>query len=177
MRGVRTGAALAVVAVVALLATGCARGDGGAIGADPSPRDPRSPGTTATPTGSVTASPRGTPAERSPGEQNPAPPSQRAAPGGDDEAGQRVRVRLVDYRIDMPTSLRAGTYTFVIEQAGNHPHALAIQGPGVDEESDVIEPGGRSAEMTVTLRPGTYEVWCPVGNHRAMGMELTLQVR
>lgn len=173
MRCVRTGAALAAVAVVALLATGCARGNGGAIGADPSPQD--SPGTTATPSGAVTASP-GTPAERSPGQQSPAPPSPRAAPGGDDEDGQRIRVRLVDYRIDMPSSLRAGTYTFVIEQAGNHPHALAIQGAGVDEESDTIEPGGRPEEMTVTLRPGTYEVWCPVGNHRAMGMELTLTV-
>jgi len=175
MRCVRTGVALAAVAVVALLAAGCARGNGSAVGADPSPQGSRSPGTTASPTGSVTASPRGTPAERSPGDRSPAAPSPRAAPG--DGAGERIRVRLVDYRIDMPTSLRAGTYTFVIEQAGNHPHALAIQGPGVDEESDVIEPGGRSAEMTVTLRPGTYEVWCPVGNHRAMGMELTLQVR
>lgn len=174
MRCVRMGAALVAAAVAVLLATGCAGGNGGAAGADPSPEDSRSPGMTATPTDSATASPQGTPAERS-----PAAPSPRAAPGGDDDGGahERVRVRLVDYRIDMPTSLRAGTYTFVIEQAGNHPHALAIQGAGVDEESDTIEPGGRSEEMTVTLRPGTYEVWCPVGNHRAMGMELTLTVR
>jgi uncharacterized cupredoxin-like copper-binding protein len=28
----------------------------------------------------------------------------------------------------------------------------------------------------VTLQAGTYEVWCPIGNHRAMGMDTTLTV-
>jgi uncharacterized cupredoxin-like copper-binding protein len=36
--------------------------------------------------------------------------------------------------------------------------------------------GGGSTTMTVTLQPGEYEVFCPIGNHRAMGMDTTLTV-
>jgi uncharacterized cupredoxin-like copper-binding protein len=30
--------------------------------------------------------------------------------------------------------------------------------------------------MTLDLQPGTYEVYCPVGNHEDMGMRLELTV-
>jgi uncharacterized cupredoxin-like copper-binding protein len=55
------------------------------------------------------------------------------------------------------------------------PHAVEIEGQGVEEESDTIQPG-ESANVTAQLEPGTYEFYCPVGNHKDAGMEGTLTV-
>jgi uncharacterized cupredoxin-like copper-binding protein len=35
---------------------------------------------------------------------------------------------------------------------------------------------GQEVDMTVTLQPGSYEIWCPVANHRALGMTSTFTV-
>lgn len=35
---------------------------------------------------------------------------------------------------------------------------------------------GSVEELTVTLQPGTYEVWCSVGNHRQRGMGTEITV-
>jgi uncharacterized cupredoxin-like copper-binding protein len=87
-----------------------------------------------------------------------------------------VTVTETEFKIDMPeTSLAPGTYTFVVENAGQIDHALEVEGSGIEEETDTIAPGS-SAELTVTLEAGTYEVYCPIGNHRGQGMELELTV-
>lgn len=93
-------------------------------------------------------------------------------------AATTVTATLTEFSIELSQQTFApGTYEFVAEEAGEFPHALSIEGPGVDSTStDVIEPGGESQTLTVTLEPGTYEIWCPVGNHRAQGMETTITV-
>jgi uncharacterized cupredoxin-like copper-binding protein len=59
---------------------------------------------------------------------------------------------------------------------GDTTHAIEIDGPGVeDQASDTAGPGG-TASVTVTLKPGTYTIYCPVANHRAMGMQTTFTV-
>jgi uncharacterized cupredoxin-like copper-binding protein len=55
-------------------------------------------------------------------------------------------------------------------------HALDVERDGEDvAESDSIDPGG-STTLEVTLEPGTYVLYCPIGGHRAAGMEITVQV-
>ena len=56
------------------------------------------------------------------------------------------------------------------------PHAVEIEGKGKEKKSKVINPGG-TATVTITLKRGTYEFYCPVGNHKAAGMEGTLIVK
>lgn len=75
-------------------------------------------------------------------------------------------------------SARAGSVTVTLDNpsANGLPHAVEIEGEGVEEETEAIDPGGR-ASVTVDLRPGTYTFYCPVGNHRAAGMEGTLTVQ
>ncbi len=69
----------------------------------------------------------------------------------------------------------AGTATFTVVNDGQTTHALEIEGQGVEEETELLEPG-ETAELTVDLEEGDYEMYCPVDGHRAQGMEGTLIV-
>jgi LPXTG-motif cell wall-anchored protein len=72
----------------------------------------------------------------------------------------------------------AGRDTFTLQNGGQFPHNLHIEGNGVslDVKPDGPVASGQSFTGAVTLAAGTYTIWCPVGNHRAQGMEGTLTV-
>ncbi|MDO8185048.1 plastocyanin/azurin family copper-binding protein [Conexibacter sp. JD483] len=72
----------------------------------------------------------------------------------------------------------AGDVTITLDNpSGNQaPHAIEIEGNGVERASGTIEPGSAPASVTANLRPGTYTFYCPVGDHREEGMEGTLTV-
>ncbi|MCW2957433.1 MAG: hypothetical protein JWP18_236 [Solirubrobacterales bacterium] len=60
--------------------------------------------------------------------------------------------------------------------ASGLPHAIAVDGNGVDQDGKTVDPGGTST-VAVTLKPGTYTFYCPVPGHEAGGMKGTLTVR
>jgi plastocyanin len=102
-----------------------------------------------------------------------------AAPGPlpGDTAGTPVTATESDFAISLSSStLAPGTYTFTVENTGDAPHSLAIAGPGLAPTESETVPGGGTTTLTVTLPSGEYEVWCPIGDHRAMGMETTMTV-
>jgi uncharacterized cupredoxin-like copper-binding protein len=74
------------------------------------------------------------------------------------------------------TSLPAGTYTFVARNVGEDTHALTVNGPGVDNKSTGDIDPGSSKSVTVTLAKGSYDVYCPVANHKMLGMDTTVTV-
>ncbi|MDQ2791016.1 MAG: cupredoxin domain-containing protein [Actinomycetota bacterium] len=82
-----------------------------------------------------------------------------------------------DFSIELSEKTFApGTHTFRVQNQGSSPHDLSITGPGVaNAESQVINSGA-TTELTVTLEPGTYQLWCSVDGHRAKGMETTITV-
>jgi uncharacterized cupredoxin-like copper-binding protein len=85
-----------------------------------------------------------------------------------------VRVTETEFKIALPsTRLTAGRITFDVENAGQLPHDLAIK--GMKEKTKLI-PAEGSDKLTVTLKPGTYELWCTVTGHEAAGMKLTITV-
>jgi len=69
----------------------------------------------------------------------------------------------------------AGEVTIELVNDGAMPHAIAVAGNGVDESSETVD-GGETASLAVGLEDGTYEIWCPVGDHRDRGMVGTLTV-
>jgi len=75
-------------------------------------------------------------------------------------------------------TVSAGRDTFMLRNGGQFPHNLHIEGNGVsvDVKPDGPVAAGQSFSGAVTLPAGTYTIWCPVGNHRAMGMEGTMTV-
>jgi uncharacterized cupredoxin-like copper-binding protein len=84
-----------------------------------------------------------------------------------------VPVQMTEFHLQLPTeSFRAGTYTFTAINDGTVGHAIEIDGPGVsDQRTPGVLKSGQSAPLTVTLAPGTYEMYCPVGDHKAEGMD------
>jgi uncharacterized cupredoxin-like copper-binding protein len=88
-----------------------------------------------------------------------------------------VEVKLTEHRIDMPSSLEAGATTFKITNAGKAEHNFEVEGQGLEKKLDAnLEPGA-TGTLTVELKPGTYKVYCPVGNHEEKGMTMQLTVK
>ena len=55
-------------------------------------------------------------------------------------------------------------------------HGIAVEGNGVDQDGQIVQPGGTST-LTVDLKPGKYEFYCPFDGHKQAGMEGTLTVK
>jgi plastocyanin len=72
-------------------------------------------------------------------------------------------------------SAAAGSVTIKLVNESDTPHAVEVEGNGVEEETDTVTGG--DVELTVDLKPGEYTYYCPVGQHRQQGMEGTLTVK
>lgn len=104
--------------------------------------------------------------------------SESSAPTSADAAeGETVTATEGEMYIELSEdSFGAGTYTFEVVNKGSATHDFVVERDGSDVAgTDTIAPGD-SATLTVDLEPGEYVVYCSVGNHRAMGMEMTVTV-
>ena len=72
------------------------------------------------------------------------------------------------------TEVEAGTIQFVLVNDGGMAHDLVLE-DGTGGATSVIG-AGETDDFTVTLEPGTYTLYCSVGNHRAQGMEVQITV-
>ena len=104
--------------------------------------------------------------------------------GGDEEsspptapASQTFQVSEKEYSLTPSTITidAPGTYAFEATNDGTTDHALEIEGNGVEEKIDTLAPG-ESGTLTVALESGTYEMYCPISNHRDLGMEGEISV-
>jgi uncharacterized cupredoxin-like copper-binding protein len=87
-----------------------------------------------------------------------------------------IEVDESEFMIKMEKTFTAGTYTFTVMNSGTLPHALEIDGPGVqDKTTGTLQPGAEGS-VTVTLQKGTYNFYCPVGDHESKGMKLEVTV-
>jgi plastocyanin len=70
---------------------------------------------------------------------------------------------------------KAGKVTLSMANPSGIPHAVAIEGNGVDVDGKTVQKGGTST-ASADLKAGTYEFYCPVDGHKAAGMKGTLTV-
>jgi plastocyanin len=89
-----------------------------------------------------------------------------------------IAVKETEYKLNPGkiTLNKPGAYVFKAENTGSTTHALEIEGKGVEEKTKDLA-AGQSAELKVTLKPGRYEIYCPVDGHRQQGMEGTVTVK
>lgn len=94
----------------------------------------------------------------------------------DEKTEAPVEIRLSEYAIEMPGTLPPGPTTFLIQNQGGKQHSFKIEGPGIDVMVDALIKPRTTTTLLVTLQPGEYKVYCPMGNHAAKGMTTTLVV-
>jgi plastocyanin len=70
---------------------------------------------------------------------------------------------------------KAGKTTIDFDNPSSVPHAVEIEGNGLEEKATKTVTKGKSS-ITVELKPGKYEFYCPVDGHKAAGMEGTITV-
>jgi uncharacterized cupredoxin-like copper-binding protein len=100
-----------------------------------------------------------------------------ATSGSSASSGTQVTASLTEFHIALSQqSFPAGTYTFVVSNDGHATHALEITGPGLSSALTASLSPGQKANLTVTLQSGKYDFFCPVGNHKAMGMDMNVSV-
>ena len=98
--------------------------------------------------------------------------------GGSDQtsegAAETIEVSLTDFAISPanPRVESGGQVEFRVKNDGETVHDLEVEGPGTETKlASELDPG-QSGTLTVDLsEPGSYEWYCPVGNHRENGME------
>jgi uncharacterized cupredoxin-like copper-binding protein len=104
-----------------------------------------------------------------------------AAPAA--SSGGRLALKAVESNglsFDPKTlAAKAGTVTITMDNPSgdSQPHAISVEGPGGVAASGQIAQPGSTSEVTLKLKPGKYTFFCPVGGHRAAGMEGTLTIQ
>lgn len=100
----------------------------------------------------------------------------RGAPGAPPPA--EVEVRLSEWRVELSrATVPAGPVRFAVRNGGTIPHAVEVEGRGIERRIADL-PAGSDGTLELTLRPGRYEVYCPVGgdSHKKLGMLTKLTV-
>lgn len=88
-------------------------------------------------------------------------------------SGTAVTVTATEFKFKLSkTSVKAGTVTFTVKNAGHIGHDFKIGG----KKTPVIA-SGKSAKLTVTLKKGKQTYLCTVPGHAAAGMKGKLTVK
>jgi uncharacterized cupredoxin-like copper-binding protein len=90
------------------------------------------------------------------------------------QAAKTIDVSLTDFKIDPPNPriAKAGQVEFRVKNEGGTVHNLQVEGP----KGETVIPSNLNPGQTGTLKvdlskPGKYQWFCPVDNHRDFGMK------
>lgn len=102
-----------------------------------------------------------------------------APPVGD--TGQKsagsADVSLTEFKVTPSKSSfpKEGVYTLNVTNDGTITHALEAEGPNGETETEDLEPGD-TAELKAYFVNGSYELYCPVGDHEDRGMKTDVTI-
>ena len=100
-----------------------------------------------------------------------------AGPAGASSKPSMVIAKETDFHIALSKkSFSAGKYTFVAVNKGQVTHSLEITGPDLSSPKTKNIAPGQKTNLTVNLKKGRYDVFCPVPGHKALGMNLNITV-
>jgi uncharacterized cupredoxin-like copper-binding protein len=90
-----------------------------------------------------------------------------------------IELSETDFKLNpSDPTVQAGEVTVKATNDGQVPHNIEVEGPSGEQELESDLAPGDSGTLTVDLsKPGTYEWYCPVDNHKDMGMEGEITVK
>ena len=103
--------------------------------------------------------------------------------GASTQAQQDQDVRLQEFTIDPPslTVATGQTVRFNVSNQGTVEHSLEaeLESAGIEQVlfPDNLQPGQSDMEEVTFSQPGTWELYCPLADHRDRGMLATVQVQ
>lgn len=110
-------------------------------------------------------------------DSTPTATATEAASGGGGGENLTVAADTSALKFDKTTlEAKAGKVTITMDNPSDIPHAVAIEGNGVDVDGKTVGKGEKSI-ASADLKPGSYEFYCPVPGHKAAGMEGKLTVK
>ena len=122
---------------------------------------------------STASTPASTPAASTPATSTPA--TSTPATGG--AGASALTIGEKEYKLNPSSATaKAGSVTIDVKNDGQIPHNLTIEGNGIKETKTAnLEPGS-GGKLTVTLKPGKYEMYCSIDGHKDLGMKGTITV-
>lgn len=96
----------------------------------------------------------------------------------EESGGTAVQVSETEYEIELAggTTLKPGSSSFDVRNEGKIAHDLAVEGPGGEKKTPLIDPG-KAATLDVDLEAGKYKFYCSVPGHEKLGMKTEVTVR
>jgi uncharacterized cupredoxin-like copper-binding protein len=93
--------------------------------------------------------------------------------------GSSVNVSETEYKLNpSDPTVKAGQVSFNVTNDGQVVHNLEVEGPNGEQELNSDLSPGQSGTLSVDLsKPGKYEFYCPVDDHKQMGMEGEITVK
>lgn len=91
---------------------------------------------------------------------------------------QAVNVTLAEWKLEFSRdTVQAGAVTFKVKNTGSMSHSFYVSGNGVEKGSKEIA-AGQEGTLTLTLKPGTYDTYCPLADmtHKMAGLKKNLVV-
>ncbi len=105
--------------------------------------------------------------------------TETGASGATGGGASTVDVSETDFKLTpSDPTVNAGKVTINASNDGQTTHSIEVEGPSGDQELESELAPGESGTLTVDLpKPGKYEFYCPVDNHKQMGMEGEITVK
>ena len=89
-----------------------------------------------------------------------------------------VKVKLSDNKLELLNEkpIGPGLTVFEVTNEGKTEHGFVIEGAdGMQRLEENLQPGETRA-ISVELEPSVYKIYCPIDDHRSMGMASVIRI-
>ena len=89
-----------------------------------------------------------------------------------------VRVKLSEYDMELLNEkpIGPGLTVFEVTNEGEKEHSFVIEGLDVMQRLEENLKPGETRTISVELKPSGYNIYCPIDNHKNMGMASVIRI-
>lgn len=95
------------------------------------------------------------------------------------EMGSKIILRLSEYKIETvgDTAIPKGQVTFAIENHGQLPHQVEVNGPAGTWQTQVMPAGSNILLSMILDKPGKYDIYSTTGSDKGKDRDLGMATR